>query len=222
LVEKILKSGIKFGVALFAILCIAISDSAFGQTATKSEWTFQFGAGITTSSVKSDAADKWGIGTRGFGLQISVSPLFRRIFAIRLDFGGETISDKQKFTQETTAGEISSGVTLFFGSIAAGFFIPPVRLDKKTEAVRLAVGVNVGTQWVTGERSLQTGSNTICVNCRRENLDLRGGFYFEPTIQLHISRRSVLGLSYRRYKDRSDLQDSVVLKYIYSIRSKAR
>lgn len=195
---------------LFASLCLTIPVAALGQGARKSALGVQFGLGLNTTSVKTAPANTQGIGTRGIGFLFSASPRVHQIFAIHLDAGLEFVDDKQQFTQLTTGGTKSSSVALLFGSIAAGISTPPIQLSNKPQGGRLAIGLNVGSDWVGGERSIDN-----CIDCHKEDLDLSGGGYLESMLQIYFSRRSGVGISYRNYNDQSDLNNRVILKYIH-------
>jgi len=192
-----------------ALLFLILPASSFGQKARPSPLDFQFGAGLSTALVKSAPAEIQGISKRSFGFVLSGGAWWHRILALRLDGGVELFDDKRKFRQMTTGGEKSSSVTFFYGSFAAGIFTPPLRLDQKPHGARLALGLNLGTDWTGGERSIED-----CVDCHEEDLDLKGGVYFEPALQLRVSRVSGFDLAYRFYQSHSDLQNRIIVKYV--------
>lgn len=191
-------------LALFTILCITTPVSTFGQSGCKGGG----GLGVTTTSVKSTPANTQGISTRGYGFQVIGSLPLYNVFAIRLDWGAEYFGDKKPFTQQTTGGEARSAVIMFYGSIALGIFMPRIHCDKTPKGIPLTIGVNVGTDWVGGQRWIRAFGG------RSEGVDLRGGPYLEPELQLNLSGGCGLGVSYRYYNYQSDLQNRLILKGI--------
>ncbi len=206
---KKFKPGIKPRAILLALLFLILPASSFGQKARSSPLDFQFGAGLSTALVKSAPAEIQGISKHSFGFVLSSGAWWHRILALRLDGGVEIFGDKRKFRQMTTGGEKSSSVTFFYGSLAAGLFTPPLRLEQKPHGARLALGLNLGTDWTGGQRTIED-----CADCHEEDLDLNAGLYFEPALQLRVSRVSGLDLAFRFYQSDSDLQNRIVLKYV--------
>ncbi len=205
MIKKACRMSSKHWLGLFVIFCITIPDLTFGQ----------IGVGTTVSSIKSEPANAQGIGKSGIGFILSAGAPVYKVLAFSLDAGVEFFDDKKQFTQQTTGGEMSSSVSMLYGSIAAGLVTPRIRFSKNPKGLGLVLGMYYGTEWIGGDRSIEK-----CVDCRSENVDLKGGVYREPALQIYISGSTGVGLSYRYYNDRSDLKNRLILKIVFLLGSK--
>ena len=94
------------------------------------------------------------------------------------------------------------------GSVAAGVVTRPLRLGTRSEGVDIAGGLLAGREWV------QAGfGRGDCLNCRVRGLDVRGGFFLEPTLELLFFSDFGLGVSYRIYSPASDLQGRFIVRF---------
>ena len=94
-------------------------------------------------------------------------------------------------------------------SIFAGLHSPRITVGRN---LGLKLGVNFGRSWAGGSRSISN-----CDGCNKEDFEIRGGMYYEPTLSISILKRLdgryTLGgfLSFRRHVPESELQSAVLV-----------
>ncbi len=190
---------------LLILFCL-LPVTAFGQRAAVS---FQGGLGLTAASF-----DKQIAGTEGsLGVQFGFSPRLYRVLALRVEFGVEYLGavcfEAGAVCEAERSRSPSSDTFMLSGSVAAGMMTRPLRLGTRSEGVDVAVGLLAGGEWV--EAGFGRGD---CLNCRVRGLDVRGGFFLEPTLEGSFSPDFGLGLSYRIYSPASDLQGRFTVRFM--------
>ncbi len=103
----------------------------------------------------------------------------------------------------------SSDTFMLSGAVAAGMMTRPLRLGTRSEGVDIAGGLLAGREWV--EAGFGRGD---CLNCRVRGLDVRGGFFLEPTLEWLFFPDFGLGVSYRIYSPASDLQGRFTVRFM--------
>lgn len=194
------------GIVLL-ILFGLIPLTAFGQ---RGPLSFQGGLGLTAALFDESIA-----GTGGsVGVQFSFSPRLYRVLTVRVEGGVEYLGavcfEAGEDCSAARSRSSSSDTFMLSGSVAVGMMTRPLRLGTRSEGVDGAVGLLAGREWV--EAGLGQGD---CLNCRVRGLDVRGGFFLEPTLELVFFPGFGLGASYRIYTPASNIQGRFSLRFIY-------
>ncbi len=161
--------------------------------------------GIPYSFYDQNTAESEGIRSEGFGFSLGFSLLFFKNFLIGLEYGGDIPVDKKKFTNQTTAGELESGIYINQFSLYTGLKSPGVALSENSES-QMFGNLYVGNMWAF----LEGRSIGNCIDCDEEDIDINGGMFVEPEIYYAYSGFG-LGLSYR-YFFNSDYQGKITFK----------
>ncbi len=191
---------------LLILFCLMPLATAVGQA---TPWSFQGGLGLTAALFDEQVA-----GTEGsVGVQFGFSPRLYRVLALRVEFGVEYLGavcfEAGAACEAERSRSPSSDTFMLSGSVAAGVVTRPLHLGARSESVDVAVGLLAGREWV------EAGfGRADCLNCRVRGLDVRGGFFLEPTLELAFFPGFGLGVSYRIYSPASDLQGRISVRFI--------
>jgi hypothetical protein len=161
--------------------------------------------GIPYSFYDQNTAESEGIRSEGFGFSLGMSGLFFSNFLIGIEYGGDIPVDKKKFTNQTTLGELESGIYIHQFSLYTGFKSPGIALSEDGES-QMFGNLYVGNMWAF----LEGRSIGNCIDCDEEDIDISGGMYVEPEIYYDYSGFGI-GLGYR-YFFNSDYQGKITLK----------
>jgi hypothetical protein len=164
----------------------------------------QYGLDLITTGIEPFAADRAGVGSRAWGVQLTGGLVAYRVLSLNVDGGILLMSDERPFTQETTQGEKTSGVGAGIGSVSAGLRTPPLALGGANPRF-LSAGVNAGRSWMNVTRTI-----THCVDCHGEDVRVRAGTFWEPVLEVGNGRGSVTA-RYRVYAGDSDVQNALML-----------
>ena len=180
--------------------------TAFGQ---EGPWSLQGSFGLTAASFAERTA-----GTGGsVGVRLGFAPRLFEVLAAHVEFGldylGPICFEAGAACEAERSRSTSDETFMLSGAAALGMLTPPVYLGTRSEGVDVAVGVFAGREWV--EAGLGRGD---CLNCRVSDIDLRGGLFLEPTLELWFFSNIAFGASYRRYSTASDLQNRFTLRFI--------
>jgi hypothetical protein len=196
---------------LFAAVLLAGHDAS-AQERTPVE--AQLGFDLITGRIQNVAAEQAGTGTRAWGGQATGAVTAYRVLALTGEFGIVDMRDGRQFSQETNKGTMSSAVSAFLGTVAAGLRTPPLALAE-SDPLRLGASVSVGHTWIKTERMI-----TQCAGCRSEDVELRAGDFLEPA--LYVTRgRGGLNARYRMYRDGSHWENAVIVGYTLRMRGRA-
>ena len=185
-----------------------IPPAAFGQ---REALSFQGGVGLTAALFDESIA-----GTGGsVGVQFGFSPRLYQVLALHVEGGVEYLGAicfevGDAACEAARSRSPSSDTFMLSGALAVGIVTRPVRLGTRSEGVDVAVGLLAGREWV--EAGLGQGD---CLNCRVRGLDVRGGFFLEPMLELSFFPGFGLGVSYRIYSPASDLHGRISVRFIY-------
>jgi hypothetical protein len=178
------------------------AESASAQSAPWLER--RFGAELMAASVDGASAEAAGTGSRMWGAGINVGLIAYRVLSVTAEGGLLFTSDEAQFTQETTAGERSSGVGAGIGTLKAGLRTPPLSLGGE-KPLSVSAGVNVGRSWMNVTRTI-----TECTDCHSETVDIGAGSFWEPGLHV-FSGRSGVDARYRVFRDGSDLRNALMV-----------
>lgn len=163
------------------------------------------GLELLTGSIEGGTAQSQGTGSRAWGMQINMGVTALRVLSLSADVGVVDLADNNAFSENTTEGEMTSSVSAFLGSVAAGLRTPPISLPEEPSAT-VSAGVNVGHTWMSAERSIVN-----CVDCTEQDLEITAGNFWEPGLYVAPSRRWGLNARYRVYMGESDLQNAIMI-----------
>lgn len=200
------KAAIPPRFVLIVLLGLMPSAMAFGQ---EGPWSLQGSFGLTAASFAAQTA-----GTGGsLGIRLGFAPRLLDVLAAHLEGGldylGPICFEAGDECEAARNRSDASETFMLSGAVALGMLTPPFYLGTRSEGVDVAVGVFAGREWV--EAGLGRGD---CLNCRVSGIDLRGGLFLEPTLELWFFSNVALGASYRRYSTASDLQHRFTVRFI--------
>jgi hypothetical protein len=191
--------------SLFGALLLPIAAGA--QGAPRGET--RLGVDLLTSSLRNHSADSQGTGTRGWGGQVTLD-YASGVLSVGADAGLQDVADYNAFTQSTTQGDMTSGVSLLTASAKVGLRIPPVRVDPAGRN-QLSAGANVGYAIVHGVRMIAG-----CSDCTVQDLKVGGGAFVEPVVALHHGR-SAFSARVRMFEGGADVRNVLILGYSHTL-----
>lgn len=184
---RVLESALAMGMLLLFTAGAHGNESA---SPPRKSWPL-WGAGLISSSVEPGVAAAQEVGTRTYGLYTFASFLVYETLSLGGDiaweiFGGSVPEDRYR-------------PTIWRVSVAAGLRTPSVPFGRGSNAVRFALGVNVG-------RNL--------FGLSEEDVRLNDRHYYEPFIVFHRGKGGFgVGVSYRIYPSAdSDIRNAFVLR----------
>jgi len=159
--------------------------------------------GIPYSFLNEQTMAPQGVGD-GFGLlSIGLDAIFKNYFLVGAQLGWDSPKDEKKFINITSAGEMSSSISLWNFSLLSGFKSPHLPFSPKSY---LFGNMNLGYSWLFfEERSIQN-----CLDCDKDEITINGGSFIEPELYYVINVFS-LGLGYKHYFN-SDYKGKIELK----------
>ncbi len=166
--------------------------------------------GIPYSFYDLSTAKSEGIRSEGFGFSLGFSGLFFKYFLVGLEYGGDIPVDKSKFTNQTTLGELESGIYIHQFSMVTGLKSPGLALSENNES-QLFGTLLIGKMWAF----LEGRSIGNCLSCDEEDIDINGGAFIEPEIY-YASSSVGIGLGYR-YFFNSDYRGKINVKLSFLI-----
>lgn len=194
---------------MLGLMPVAMISGAKRAFAQDGPWSLQGSFGLTAASFADRTTDAEG----SLGLRLTFSPRLYRVLAARLEGGldylGPICFDIENTCAATDARPRSSETFMLSGAVALGMLTPPLYLGTRSEGVAVAVGVFAGREWI--EAGLGHGD---CLTCRVSGIDLRGGLFLEPTLELWFFSNAALGASYRLYSTASDLHRRLTVRFI--------
>jgi hypothetical protein len=188
----------------------AVLLAANGATAQQRPTEFRAGLEFITSGIDPVAADSAGIGSRAYGVQLTGSLIVFRVLSLNAEGGAVGMSDEAPFTQGTTMGDRTSGVTAGLGTLSAGLRTPRVSLGGEggERPLLVSAGVSAGRTWMNVHRSISQ-----CPDCHSEDVDVRAGSFWEPMLQVDIGKGAAAHARYRTYLGDSDFKNALVIGY---------
>ena len=192
--------------SLILLLGLMPAAMALGQ---ERPWSLQGSFGLTATSFAKRTA-----GTQGsVGIRLGFVPRLLDVLAAHAEFGieylGPVCFEAGEECEAARNRSTASETFMLSGAVALGMLAPPLYLGTPSKGVDVAVGLFAGREWV--EAGLGRGD---CINCHVSGIDLRGGLFVEPTLELWFFSDIALGVSYRRYSAASDFQHRLTLRFI--------
>lgn len=188
--------------ALVAGALLLFPGAAGAQSLPKPD--LRLGLEMISSAVAPEVAAERKTGDRVWGGHLLVGLTWARLVTLNGELGGLWLRDEARFSQETTGGTKTSGVTGAHVSVAAGLRTPPLVVGGGGKTA-LSAGMSVGTTYMRVTRAIES-----CVDCHVDELELRAGEFLEPGVQLSFGQLAV-GARYRLYGASSDLDNSIVI-----------
>lgn len=143
----------------------------------------------------------------GFGwFALGFDVVFYDYFLLGTEFGYDNPADKASFTNNTTAGKMTSRVSVFEYTVLGGLKSPDLYFSTSSPS-RVFANFNVGYMWTYLERR----SIENCSGCDREDLDINGGLFLNPEVY-YVFDVFALGLGYKRFFN-SDFDGKIELKF---------
>jgi len=167
-------------------------------------------AGLVTTALDAGVARRQGMGERGFGLAVGFGLESRAGFAFSAVVSAMGFRDDSAFSQSTTGGTKTSGVSIIEYGARVGTRGVSARLGG-ARAWRLRAGLGAGYVAYQGGRSISN-----CVNCSSEDLRVAGGVFVEPAVGVSWQggqRESVVTVAVRRYSGGAEARSGVLVTY---------
>lgn len=164
-----------------------------------------FDFGFSTSGIKSDVAQREGMGTRGYGFALDMGLTVKDVVVLGVGGGGQYVKDNDPLSYSTTGGTFGSKCNIGDFSVFAGLRTPrmgPVRF-----------GANVGRAWVAGTRGVDTPGNTVCIDCESQSVRVGGGAFVEPYIAFSTNQNFRVVFAYRQFGSSVDVQNQLLINF---------
>ncbi len=142
-------------------------------------------------------------------------------FLVGMELGlGEPYRDDGEFTESTNLGPATSRVDYYLYSLFFGPSTPPLLVGKNKKMGFTVYGQFGGT-WVFGEKRHVED----CIGCSTEKLDIVGGLFVEPNVEIYYVLRHDgeqfgrviklgIGFAYRRYVVGDPTQAAIIKLFI--------
>lgn len=194
------------GLTLFAFLLAALFVP--GAVLAQSPVSVGGGIGFSTTSYKKEITDANNLSDRGFGFQGSFGARFYDYFGLMSEIGWEYLG--QVCLDDSCQSDKTSTSSLY-ASLSAGLLSPVVNVDDGKQSVGFGLTLYAGNQWVNAGLSEDN-----CLNCTIDDLDIKGGLFVEPGIDIHTGTDVAIGFAYRVYESDSDLNSRFTLRATYT------
>lgn len=198
-----------FVVARIILLLILLYNLSFAQTNYTQQKinspTAIFYLSIPYTQFTGQEMESQGVGD-GFGwLGLGLNAIIYNYMIVGTEIGWDRPEDNAEFTNNTTSGKMTSGITLWSSALFAGLKIPEVYLSEDYSSYIFA-NMNFGIMWAYFEkREIEN-----CLDCDSEELNIDGGLFINPEIYYVIDGFG-LGFSYKHFFN-SDYKSKFVLK----------
>jgi hypothetical protein len=169
--------------------------------------SYQGSIGLTVGVLAEPVA-----GTGGsVGVQVGFSPRLFRVLVLHVEGGIEYLGPVcfEEGAACEAARARSSDTFMASGAVALGLLTPPFHLGTRSEGVDVAVGLLAGREGVVA--GLGAGD---CLNCRAAGVNLRGGFFVAPTLEVWFLRDVGVGTSFRFYDTAADVQRRLTVCFL--------
>jgi hypothetical protein len=199
--RRLVRHSALFCGALLLPAAAAAQDSPRAET--------RLGVDLLTSSLRNHSATSQGTGTRGWGFQVNVDHS-SGVLSVGADGGLQDVADYNAFTESTTQGDMTSGVSLLTASAKVGLRMPPRPVDPAGRNL-VSAGANVGYTIVHGVRTIAG-----CSDCSTEHLKVGGGVFVEPVVSLHRGR-SAFSARVRLFEGGADVRNVLIVGYSHAL-----
>jgi hypothetical protein len=179
-----------------------------GSVLAQSPVSMGGGIGFSTTSYKKEVTDASNLVDRGFGFQGAFAPRFYEHFGLLAEIGWEYLG---QVCLDNSCQSDKTSTSSLYASLGAGLLSPVVNVDDGQQSVGFGFTLYGGMQWVNAGLS-----ENNCVNCTIDDLDVNGGLYIEPGIDIHTGSEVAIGFAYRIYESSADLNSRFTLRASYT------
>jgi hypothetical protein len=95
-------------------------------------------------------------------------------------------------------------------STGVGLASPVLFVDDRGGKIGFGLNLDLGREWVKGGLSQDN-----CLNCSIDDLDIDGGLWIEPGVDLYADPSVVIGFNYRIYESNADLTSRLTIRVLY-------
>ena len=190
---------------LRAVFLFGILLAGFAPAAAQGDIQLRGGIGITSTGYDQTLVDKHNIPGRGWGFQGTFAPRFFRYTTLLVEFGFEILT--QVCADECERDRTSTGSIM--ASVGAGLASPVLYVNDPQGRVGFGLFVNGGREWINAGLS-EDG----CVNCTIDELDIEGGLWLEPGLDIVAHPTVTIGFAYRIYEDAADVDSRFTIRII--------
>lgn len=171
--------------------------------------TVHGGLGLSTTSYDRSAARQSNTVSRSFGFQSFVEPRLYGTVGFPITIGWEYLGPVCFNTSESAAcfDRPERRTSAFFASIGPALYGPPIPLTMLELDTDARPFILVGKEWVTGGFM-----DADCITCYVDGIDFDGGVFMEPGFGIQVTPDVTIGVGYRVYKSRSDLENRLVVR----------
>ncbi len=165
------------------------------------------GIGLTTTSYDKEIVDHFNLASRGWGFQSTFAPRFYSYVGILVEAGweywGQVCLDSSCESGRTSTSSLMA-------SLGAGLASPVVFVNDREGPVGFGLTLNGGHEWIKSGLSQDS-----CLNCTIDDLDVKGGFWFEPGLDLIADPNIVIGFTYRVYESNADVNSRITIRVVH-------
>jgi len=168
------------------------------------------GIGLTTTSYDAEIVDHFNLASRGWGFQGTFAPRFYNYVGVLVEIGWEYWGPLCAGSSCESDWTSTSSV---MASLGAGLASPVLFVNDPSGRIGFGLTLNAGREWIKSGLS-----QDYCLNCTIDDLDVKGGFWFEPGLDLVADPSVVIGFTYRIYESEADMNSRLTFRIIHSSR----
>lgn len=195
-----------------AMATLSIASTVWAPTVAWSQTPVELrgGIGVSTTGYDKEIANNFNLASRGWGFQGTFSPRFFTYVELLVEIGWEywgqvcLTSECNPDRTQTSSVMASTGV---------GMASPILFVNDQSRSIGFALNADLGHEWVKGGLSTDN-----CLNCAIDDLDIDGGLWIEPGIDLYADPSVVIGFNYRIYESKADLTSRITIRVLYRSR----
>ncbi len=165
------------------------------------------GIGLTSTSYDAEIADRFNLASRGWGFQGTFAPRFYKYVGVLVEIGweywGPVCLASSCDTDRTSTSSLMA-------SLGAGLASPVLFVNDRDGPVGFGLTLNGGHEWIKSGLS-----EDYCLNCTIDDLDVKGGFWFEPGIDLVADPNVVIGFAFRVYESNADVNSRITIRVVH-------
>lgn len=191
-------------ILLLAIVLLGIGPK---HSDAQSPVELRGGIGLTTTSYDEEIVDHFNLAGRGWGFQATFAPRFYNYVGILLETGweywGQVCLGSPCETDRTSTSSVMA-------SLGVGLASPVLFVNDRNGPVGFGLTLNGGHEWIKSGLSQDN-----CLNCTINDLDVKGGFWFEPGLDLIADPNVVIGFAYRVYESNAGVNSRITIRVVH-------
>jgi hypothetical protein len=194
-------------LARVLVLIVFLPSIGPTQSAAQSPLALRGGIGLSTTSYDQEIADHFNLASRGWGFQGTFAPRLYQYVGVLLEVGWEYWS---QVCVGSPCEKDRSSTSSIMASTGIGLASPVLFVDDKSGPIGFGLTLNGGHEWIKSGLSQDN-----CLNCIIDDLNVNGGYWVEPGLDLYADPSVVIGFTYRIYESAADINSRITIRVIH-------